>query len=74
MTFAPAWYLAFAIVGVEAAIWLRFVPASITPSSFLAFNALVVSMVSVGFGSAAQGMPSRSVTQLLYELENRRAR
>jgi hypothetical protein len=74
MTLAPGWYLALGIAGIEAAVWLTYVPAIITPSTFLFLNALVVSMVSVGFGSAAQGLPPRSVTQLLHELENRPAR
>jgi len=74
MTLAAGWYLALGIAGIEAAVWLCYVPAIITPSTFLALNVLVVSMVSVGFGSAAQGLPPRSVTQLLYELENRPAR
>ena len=57
------------LVGVETAAWLLLVPATITSSTFLVLNGLTLCMFSVGFASAANGLPTHSVAQLLHEVE-----
>jgi hypothetical protein len=55
---------------VDIAAWFALVPDRLEPASFLQLNALVVSMFGVGFAAAANGVPTASVAQLLYDAEN----
>jgi hypothetical protein len=61
--------LALLIVGCEVAAWLLLVPSTVTMSTFLFLNSLAVGMFGVGVASAAKGRPTRSVAQLLHEVE-----
>lgn len=64
--------LALCVVGFETAAWLLLVPATVTVSTFVFANGLAVSMFFVGMMSAANGQQTRSVAQLLYDVENDR--
>jgi hypothetical protein len=53
----------------ELAAWLAWVPGSITPQTFLWVNGLLVTMFAIGLASAANGPPTTSIAELLYETE-----
>jgi hypothetical protein len=70
MTMSRGCWTVLGFAGFEAAAWLALVPATVTPVTFLVVNGIAAGLFCVGFASAANGLPTRSISQLLYELEN----
>ena len=70
MTIVRGCWIALGLAGLEMAAWQAVVPAAVTPATFLVLNGVAAGLFLVGFASAANGLPARSITQLLYELEN----
>lgn len=50
--------------------WIALVPDSLTALAFVQLNALVMGMFVTGLLSAGNGRPTRSVAQLLYDVEH----
>ena len=68
--FRPSFFSSLlTLLGCELAAWLLLVPSTVTLSTFLLLNALTISMFGVGVASAAKGLPTHSVAQLLHEVE-----
>jgi hypothetical protein len=61
------------VILLDYLAWLALVPATVGASTFLALNALGFGMFATGLASAATGLPTPSVAQLLYDVEHPRA-
>lgn len=56
--------------GLETAAWLLLVPGTLAWPTFLFLNVLAAGMFCVGFASAANGLPQRSMRQIMLDLEH----
>jgi hypothetical protein len=58
------------LIGLEWALWVALVPATLSMPGLLWLHVLILVMFATGVGTAAKGLPSRSVAGLLYDVEN----
>jgi hypothetical protein len=70
VTATGACLFVLSVATTEAAAWSLLVPSTLSPGTFLLVNALTAGMFGVGLASAANGLPTKSVGQLLYETDH----
>jgi hypothetical protein len=70
MRVTGACWLGLCLAGSDAGAWLLLVPSIVTPPTFLLLNGLAICMFCVGLASAAKGLPTRSVTQLIHDVHH----
>jgi hypothetical protein len=61
--------VALGLVGCGVVAWVLLVPAMMTTATFLLLNALLLGMFGVGVASAAKGLPTHSIAQVLHDTE-----
>lgn len=72
MTGAQTGALVLGCGALELAAWPLLVPETMTATGFLLLNLAAAALFVVGFASAASGRPTRSVRQILSDLDTDR--
>jgi hypothetical protein len=57
------------VSAAEGAAWLVLVPSTVLPVTFLWMNLAALCMFLIGFASAANGLQTPSIAQVLHEIE-----